>query len=103
MQTLQTLFPQNKKDLVGDDIDMDTVSGRSEYFSRCWDDWAPNEVKVSFMPMNYTSMYSFISVSPVIREFAKKHDLQEFWDFLIKGNIVRFKSADMALFFRLTT
>jgi hypothetical protein len=102
MQTLQTLFPQSKVESIDSNIDMTTTAGRSEYFSKCWEEWEANEVKVSFMPTSYTSMYSYITVSPAVREFAKKHDLHEFWDFLIKGNTVRFKDANIAMFFRLT-
>lgn len=114
IKTLNSIYPEEliKEISTEYNFDMTTVTGRSQFFSMCWDKWSENEVIFPGPPNGLSgSMYQlpasrFNSNQPdniqrKIRDIANKHDLREFWDFIIKGNHVRFRKQDDALYFRL--
>ena len=98
MKTLTKIFPQDKFD-----TDISTVAKRTDLFVKLWEDWANNEVKVT--PKHGPSMMGSsraIGHTEQIRPFAEKNNLEMFQDYLVKGNIIRFKDSDMAFYFRLS-
>ena len=89
MKTLATLFPKEKTESV--DADLSTPTGRSAYFSECWQAWNDTEVTIPHRR----------NAAKIINNFAKDHNLAIYWDFLRVGKRVRFKDSDMAFYFRL--
>ena len=104
MKTLNTIFPQDKIDSV--EADLSSPAGRASYFSQCWEEWEPNNVEMPWtldiIRNNPHSSRAVYQVPSFVREFAFNHGLEEFWDFIVKGNNVRFKDSDMAFYFRLS-
>ena len=115
LKTLNSIYPD---DLVFEisqhyDFDMTTVTGRSQYFNLCWNNWEQNEVVLSGEVNELAgSMYQvpagrfnkqLDNAQQRFREHAEENGLKEFWDFIIKGRTVRFKNSDDALYYRLSS
>lgn len=99
VKTLSKIFPKSKFD-----TDISTVAKRTDLFMKLWEDWGNNEVQLKSYNHGHSLMGSarVIGNTEQLRPFAEKNKLEMFQDYLIKGNIVRFKDSDMAFYFRLS-
>jgi len=92
-------------------MDLGTLPGRTEYFLMCWDNWSENQIQLKGNTNELAgSMYQIPSgrfntdsdtQQQQLRRIAEDNGLREFWDFIIKGNIVRFRRKDDAIYYRL--
>lgn len=92
-----------EKEIVEDDTvyDMSTPAGRSVYFAKKWDEWDSNEVAMSDTSGDSEFPRHPFPESRRLREYAKKHNLRPFWDYILKGRLVRFKDPHHAFFYKL--
>lgn len=113
LKTLNSIYPEHliSKILEEHNMDLGTLSGRTEYFLMCWNNWSENQVQlVGNENVLAGSMYQIpsgrfntesVNAQQKLRQIAEENGLHEFWDFIIKGNVVRFRRKDDALYYRL--
>lgn len=99
MQSWDDLFPAEDVKTLG----LETPEARAEYFMDLWFDWESTNIVLpkKIIPGMMSRHENYIGRNNVM-QFAKKHNLKEFWEFQVRGREVRFKDEDMALLFRLT-
>jgi hypothetical protein len=85
--------------------DLGTPEKRSVYFMNLWNEWEATEIDLSKYKKAFEIdggiRYGWYIHNPA-REFAKKYNIPEFWEYQIRSSSVRFKDGDMALLFRLS-
>ena len=114
LKTLNSIYPNHLIDMISDKhkIDLTSVAGRTEYFTMCWENWKDNEIQ---LPGNNHYLSGSMYQIPKgrfntrandgqqkLRDSAEANGLNEFWDFIIKGNTVRFRLSDDAIYYRLS-
>ena len=97
-----SIFPEK----LIEEHDLDTPEKRSVYFMNLWNEWEATDVDLSKYKRAFEIpgggvRYGWYINNPA-REFAKKHNIPEFWEYQVRSSSVRFKDADMALLFRLS-
>ena len=115
IHTLNSIYPNEliQEVLEQYGYDMSTIEGRSLYFGECWEKWKDNEIVLPGPQHNLTGSFyqipqgrfnaqSFSKMHDKVRMLAEENNIREFWDFMIKGNFVRFRDPDDAMYFRLS-
>ena len=100
IQSWDDLFPPE----VVTEYNLDSPEARAEYFMDLWFEWEKTSITLKPELYNIPSMYvryEALRTVDIVRNFAKKHNLKEFWDYQVRGKEVRFKDEDTALLFRL--
>ena len=98
IKTIDSLFP-NKEEMG-----LQTPADRTEYFTELWEQWEATEIDLKNQrgPELYGVRFQEWTPTEKLKEFAKKHNIKQFWEYQIRGNKVRFKSEDVALLFKLS-
>lgn len=103
IQSWDDLFPPGEVEEYG----LETPEERSNFFMKLWDEWTSTNIDLKkYKPKDAsidlaTHRYNWYN-NDIVRAFAKKHNLKEFWQYQVRGDEVRFEDEDMALLFRLT-
>jgi hypothetical protein len=80
---------------------------RTARFKELWDGWKHTKIQLPSHTMVHAYPYGsakYLADPGVtkVKQFGRKHSLNEFWHYQIRGAEVRFADEDMALLFRLT-
>ena len=84
----------------------DDLTDRTTMFKELWDNWSRTSITLP-VDLGKASRYGSAKYlaepgHTKVKQFGRKHSLNEFWHYQIRGAEVRFADEDMALLFRLT-